>query len=128
MGYSYGLWSRRTSAARERPERRGVLDYTDDRTNGPGNRLTRRGFLKAAGAGAAWITLTGTLGCEPTKRASEKTPGKDASAASAAQPTYARTFRSRPELSPPGVGVTTPAHDTAPGYVFLAPKKGLRAG
>ena len=98
---------------------------TEDRTNGPGNRLTRRGFLKAAGAGAAWITLTGTLGCEPPKRASEKTPGTAASAASAVQPTYARTFRSRPDLSPPGVGLVTPAHDTAPGYVFLAPKKGL---
>src|SRR5215212_11947312 len=60
-----------------------VLLTTEDRTNGPGDRLTRRGFLKAAGAGAAWITLTGTLGCEPTKRVSEKTP---ATTPSPAQP------------------------------------------
>ena len=33
-------------------------------------------------------------------------------------------FRSRPDLSPPAVEVTTQAHDTAPGYIFVAPEKG----
>jgi hypothetical protein len=31
-------------------------------------------------------------------------------------------FRSRPDLRPPVVKIRTPAHDTAPGYIFLAPK------
>lgn len=31
-------------------------------------------------------------------------------------------FRSRPDLHPPVVKIRTPAHDTAPGYIFLAPK------
>jgi Arylsulfotransferase (ASST) len=31
-------------------------------------------------------------------------------------------FRSRPDLKPPIVTIRTPAHDTAPGYIFLAPK------
>jgi hypothetical protein len=32
-------------------------------------------------------------------------------------------FVSRPDLRPPPVHVITPAHGTAPGYVFIAPKK-----
>jgi hypothetical protein len=28
------------------------------------------------------------------------------------------TFRSRPDLRPPGIGVATPARGTAPGYVL----------
>ena len=36
-----------------------------------------------------------------------------------------RSFRSRPELSPPAIEITAQAHDdTAPGYIFVAPKKG----
>ena len=31
-------------------------------------------------------------------------------------------FRSRPDLSPPPVEVSTQAHDTAPGYIFVAPQ------
>jgi hypothetical protein len=31
-------------------------------------------------------------------------------------------FRSRPDLHPPVVKIRTAAHDTAPGYIFLAPK------
>jgi hypothetical protein len=31
-------------------------------------------------------------------------------------------FRSRPDLHPPVVKILTPAHDTAPGSIFLAPK------
>jgi Arylsulfotransferase (ASST) len=33
-------------------------------------------------------------------------------------------FRSRPDLSPPAVEVTTRAHDAAPGYLFVTPEKG----
>jgi Arylsulfotransferase (ASST) len=32
-------------------------------------------------------------------------------------------FLSRPDLKPPPVHVLVPAHDTAPGFVFIAPKK-----
>jgi hypothetical protein len=32
-------------------------------------------------------------------------------------------FRSRPDLKPPPVRILTPAHGTAPGYVFIAPKR-----
>jgi hypothetical protein len=35
-----------------------------------------------------------------------------------------RAFSSRPDLAPSGVTVETPAEGVAPGYVFLAPKKG----
>jgi hypothetical protein len=35
-----------------------------------------------------------------------------------------RSFRSRPDLSPPTVEVATQNRDTAPGYIFVAPKKG----
>jgi hypothetical protein len=34
-----------------------------------------------------------------------------------------RSFRSRPDLHPPTINVLTQAHDTAPGYIFVAPKK-----
>src|ERR671933_961242 len=36
-----------------------------------------------------------------------------------------RRFHSRPDLKPPPVRVLTPAHGTAPGYVFIAPKKNV---
>ena len=69
-----------------------------------------------AAAGTAWFALAGTLGCEATKltRAS----------ASPARAGQAWSFRSRPDLKPPVLEVTTQARDTAPGYVFCAPKNG----
>ena len=98
---------------------------------GAGTRVTRRGFLRAAGAGAAWVALAGTLGCDPDGR-------EDRAAASPLKPGEAsvrvvppapqgpvRVYRSRPDLMPPNVVVDTPAEETAPGYVFIAPKKGL---
>ena len=84
-------------------------------------KLTRRKFLNAVGAGAAWIALANALGCEPAERTQERTPPKTASPARSES---VRAFRSRPNLSPPAVEVTTRAHDTASGYVFVAPKKG----
>ncbi|MCA1848983.1 MAG: twin-arginine translocation signal domain-containing protein, partial [Actinobacteria bacterium] len=83
-------------------------------------RLTRREFLKAAGA--AWIALAGTSGCESSDRAEKRPP--PGSNLTPVQPGSVMTFRSRPDLSPPTVAVTTQAHDTAPGYVFAAPKTG----
>ncbi len=84
-------------------------------------KLTRQKFLNAVGAGAAWIALANTLGCEPAERTQKKTPPKTASSA---RSEYVRAFRSRSDLSPPAIEVTTQAHDTASGYVFVAPKKG----
>ena len=38
------------------------------------------------------------------------------------KPGPAQHFRSRPDLQPPVMQIRTPAKDTAPGYIFLAPK------
>lgn len=86
-------------------------------------------------AGLTYLALTNTVGCdlrEPTPRV--KTPkGKSLSTpkvwplkkVSSTPPNSVRAFRSRPDLSPPTVEVTTRAHNTAPGYIFIAPKFGL---
>ena len=63
-----------------------------------------------------WVALGGTLGCE-----SNKLLRVTASHARAGQ---AWSFRSRPDLSPPVVEVIAQAHDTAPDYIFVAPKNG----
>jgi hypothetical protein len=52
---------------------------------------------------------------------------KENSAASTAataeqKPPPSRIYHSRPDLKPPLVQIKTPAHGTAPGYIFLAPK------
>ena len=62
-----------------------------------------------------WITLTGTLGCERSPRAK--------AIASPARGEQLWAFRSRPDLRPPAIEVRTQAHGTAPGYVFVSPKK-----
>jgi hypothetical protein len=79
-------------------------------------KITRGRFLGAAAAGTAWVALVGTLGCEAIKLTRAAT-----SPAHAGRAWY---FRSRPDLKPPVVEVTTQARDTAPGYVFCAPKNG----
>ena len=84
--------------------------------------LTRREFLGAAGA--AWIALASAPGCESSDRAEKPKPL--GSNLSPVRPGSVMSFRSRPDLSPPAVAVTTQAHDTAPGYVFSAPKTGPR--
>jgi hypothetical protein len=93
--------------------------------------LTRRKFLGAVGAGAAWITLTSTLGCESAGRTSKtkpstNTPPEQTRHPQTAQPKELWAFRTRPEFKPPVIDVITPAHQesTAPGYIFLAPKNG----
>ena len=81
-----------------------------------GIRRTRYEFLKVAYAGAAWVVLGTSLGCEPNQRVS--------ATAAPAPSERAWAFRSRPDLRPPGIRVETPARNVAPGYVFCAPKNG----
>ena len=66
--------------------------------------------LAALGAAVALLVSTGCL-------------GDDDSADAAAPPPPTQHFRSRPDLTPPTVEVTTAAHGTAPGLLFLAPKR-----
>ena len=88
----------------------------------------------AAGAGATYLALANTVGCEPAERTSK---AKSTKTSQPTQPVGAVAygpqpapqhgvwnFRSRPDLSPPAVEVTTQAHDTAPGYIFVSPEKG----
>ncbi len=102
--------------------------------NALSTKYTRRTFIKAAGAGAAWFALSNVLGCEPAGHTPKTTrttttstvqqgPGRVATRRSA-QPRGVWAFRSRPDLSPPVLKVTTRARDTAPGYIFVAPKYG----
>jgi hypothetical protein len=78
--------------------------------------FTRGRFLQAAAGGAAWVALGGTLGCEPLPRAR--------ATAASAPAGQAWKFRSRPDLNPPVIEVIKQARDTAPGYIFIAPKNG----
>ena len=66
-------------------------------------------------AGGVWITLTGTLGCEPSPRAR--------AIASPARGEEPWSFRSRPDLRPPAIAVSKNSSGKAPGYVFVSPKK-----
>jgi hypothetical protein len=82
---------------------------------GLGVRQTRRGFLRVA-AGGAWLAVLALAGCEPNRSV------RAMAAPATAGPT--RVYRSRPDLRPPPVEVTTPARNTAPGYLFAASKNG----
>jgi hypothetical protein len=94
---------------------RGTGDSSDTK------RTTRKAFLKAAGASGAWLSLVGLPGCDLAGRTSS---GGSRASTSPGSPDPALAFRSRPDLRPPVVKVDTPAHDTASGYVFVAPKTG----
>src|SRR5215212_1861254 len=100
-----------------------------------GHRFTRRRFLAAMGAGAAYFALANTTGCESAERTSRAKPAatsqpthpgrvvaSGSSRSSSRRGTWA--FRSRPDLSPPAVEVSKKARATAPGYIFLAPEQG----
>jgi len=77
-----------------------------------GTRVTRRRFLRAVGAGATYLALTNTVGCALPRISPAAAKGVWA-------------FRSRPDLSPPALEVTTQTRDdTAPGYIFAAAKEG----
>ena len=97
-----------------------------------GTKFTRGEFLTAVSAGAALIALTNTPGCKPAERAMKT---RSSPTSSPAQPDHVLvydapstlsqrvwTFRSRPDLSPPAVDVARQVHDTASGYIFVAPK------
>ncbi len=93
------------------------------------SRFTRRRFLTAVSAGATYLALTNAVGCEPSERTqktkhSTNTSPTQTRHSQSAQPKRVWTFRSRPDLSPPVVDVTTQAHHTAPGYIIIAPKWG----
>ena len=92
----------------------GELDHRTP-TNTLSRKLTRQKFLGVVGAGAACVALLNMPGCKEDGRSHPS---------SSASPDEARTFRSRPELSPPDIEITEQAHDTAPGYIFIAAKKG----
>jgi outer membrane protein assembly factor BamB len=97
------------------------------------NKFTRRRFLTAVSAGAAWMALTNAPGCKPAEPATKATPSTTTSPAQPepvlvegsplAPQQDAWTFRTRPDLSPRAVDVAKQSHDTAPRYVFVAPKK-----
>jgi hypothetical protein len=96
--------------------------------------FTRRRFLSAVGAGATYLALTNVVGCGRSESAPQARPPKGGTPstpkvsplpnASPDPKGDVWAFRSRPDLSPPAVEVTTQAHDTAPGYNFVTPEKG----
>lgn len=86
-----------------------------------GDKFTRRRFLTAASAGATYLALTSTLGCELLQRTPKvRSLSNDPSARSE----DLLTFRSRPDLRPPAIDVAPRARDTAPGYIFVGPRRG----
>jgi outer membrane protein assembly factor BamB len=100
-------------------------------------KFTRRQFLAAASAGATYLALTNTVGCElvkhtskvarlrtPTVRVLQSPMVSPLPNISSAPPDGVWTFRSRPDLTPPAVDVIKEARDTAHGYVFVAPEEG----
>jgi hypothetical protein len=93
----------------------GELDHLA-KPNNLSRKFTRQKFLGVAGAGAAYMTLLSLSGCREEQQSHSSPP---------AQPDDVRTFRSRPDLSPPAIRITTQAHGTTPGYIFIAAKKGL---
>jgi hypothetical protein len=69
----------------------------------------------------AFVVLTLLLsGCGHSKKKSAAQASKTTKAAASRPPS--RTYHSRPDLKPPLVQIRTAAHNTAPGYVFIAPK------
>ena len=78
--------------------------------------VTRRGFLRAAGAGAAWVALAGAVGCgtSPREGGAASSPNR-ASVRGLSLPASGpvRTLRSRPDFEPPAVTVSVPATGNA---------------
>jgi hypothetical protein len=86
-----------------------------------GTRFTRRRFLTAVSGGITYLVLANAVGCDLRERTRKVRPAPNGSSAPSKG---VLAFRSRPDLSPPSVAVTTQAHDTNPGYIFIAPKLG----
>jgi outer membrane protein assembly factor BamB len=99
-----------------------------------GTRFTRRQFLAGVGTGATYFALANAVGCEPSESRSKTKPAPNGhpthhvrAGAPGSRPSSeggAWAFRSRPDLSPPIVEVAKEAHDTASGYIFIAPEQG----
>ena len=66
------------------------------------------------GSGAACLAFLHVPGCKVDRQSDDSAP---------ASPEGVKTFRSRPELSPPAVEINE-GRATAPGYIFVAAKKG----
>ena len=96
-----------------------------------GGRFSRRRFLAAMGAGVAYL---GLAGCDLRERVSKARTPKSGSVgaakvwsmpdASSGPSGQAWAFRSRPDLRPPAVTVSTRKRGQAPGLVFISPKLG----
>jgi outer membrane protein assembly factor BamB len=94
-----------------------------------GSKFTRHQFLTAVSAGTAYLASTNLVGCALRERTQKVKPLQGPKVMSlpgdsSASANGVWAFRSRPDLSPPVVEVTTKAHDTASGYTFVAPEKG----
>ena len=87
-------------------------------------KLTRRRFFETAGAAGAGIALLGVAGCKPDERTTKARPSAADVADAATGTGEALTFRSRPDLGPPGVSVSRRNPGASSGYIFVAPKKG----
>jgi hypothetical protein len=102
-------------------------------------KFTRRRFLSVVGIGATYLALTNAVGCDRSVRAPRAEipqagipKGKAPSTPKVSQlPTASPAprkgtwaFRTRPDLNPPAVEVTTQPHDAAPGCIFVAPEEG----
>ena len=81
-----------------------------------GVRRTRKEFFRVSAGAGACLAFLALVGCEPDR------PVRAVAAPTPGGPT--RVFRSRPDLAPPPVEVTTQARNTAPGYLFAASKNG----
>jgi hypothetical protein len=69
----------------------------------------------------AFVLVTMLLaGCGHSKKKSAVEASTTTKVAAPSPPS--RTYHSRPDLKPPLVQIRTAAHNTAPGYVFIAPK------
>ncbi|CAN5663994.1 hypothetical protein BH24ACT20_BH24ACT20_09910 [soil metagenome] len=100
---------------------------------GLSEKYTRKKFLKLAGLGTVGISFAATIGCEakgtPPKNTASGTANvrTQTSSSATAGPQSVQTFRSRPDLRPPVIEVTTPARGAAAGngYVLVAAKNGV---
>jgi hypothetical protein len=100
---------------------------------GLSEKYTRKKFLKLAGLGTVGISFAATIGCEakgtPPKNTASGTANvrTQTSSSATAGSQSVQTFRSRPDLRPPVIEVTTPARGTAAGngYVLVAAKNGV---